>query len=111
MPHPSGWYNDRLVAKIAVNNIKKPVDATLEEIKNARDRLWLSQSRFARALGFGGNDNTVQKLSSKGKKTVKRMTVQTVQKMRAVVTEDELEKWTTHRGRSSMLKVRAFAKL
>lgn len=59
MPHPSGWYNDRLVAKIAVNNIKKPVDATLEEIKNARDRLGLSQSRFARALGFGGNDNTV----------------------------------------------------
>ena len=59
MPHPSGWYNDRLVAKIAVNNIKKTVDATLEEIKNARDRLWLSQSRFARALGFAGNDNTV----------------------------------------------------
>ena len=36
------------------------------------------------------------------------MTVQTIQKMRAVVTEDELEKWTTHRGRSSMLEVRAF---
>ena len=48
MPHPSGWYNDRLVAKIALNNMKKPVDATLEEIKNARDRLGLSQSRFAR---------------------------------------------------------------
>ena len=59
MPHPSGWYNDRLVTKIAVNNMKKPVDATLEEIKNARDRLGLSQSRFARALGFGGNHNTV----------------------------------------------------
>ena len=59
MPHPSGWYNDRLVAKIVLNNMKKPVDATLEEIKNARDRLGLSQSRFARALDFGGNDNTV----------------------------------------------------
>ena len=59
MPHPSGWYNDRLVAKIALNNMKKPVDVTLEEIKNARDRLGLSQSRFARALDFGGNDNTV----------------------------------------------------
>jgi len=51
--------NDRLVASIAVNNMKKPVDATREEIKNARDRLGLSQSRFARALGFGGNENTV----------------------------------------------------
>ena len=59
MPHPSGWYNDRLVAKIAVNNMKKPVDATLEEIKNARESLGLSQSRFTRALGFGGNENTV----------------------------------------------------
>ena len=59
MPHPSGWYNDRLVAKIVLNNMKKPVDATLEEIKNAIDRLGLSQSRFARALGFGGNENTV----------------------------------------------------
>ena len=59
MPHPSGWYNDRLVAKIALNNMKKPVDATLEEIKNARESLGLSQSRFARAQGFGGNDNTV----------------------------------------------------
>lgn len=59
MPHPSGWYNNRLVAKIALNNMKKPVDATLEEIKNAIDRLGLSQSRFARALDFGGNDNTV----------------------------------------------------
>ena len=59
MPHPNGWYNDRLVDKIAVNKLKKPVDATLEEIKNARDRLGLSQSRFARALGFGGNENTV----------------------------------------------------
>ena len=36
------------------------------------------------------------------------MTVQTVLKMRAVVAEDELEKWTTHRGKSSMLEVRAF---
>ena len=59
MPHPSDWYNDRLVAKIAVNNMKKPVDATLKEIKIARERLGLSQSRFARALGFGSNDNTV----------------------------------------------------
>ena len=59
MPYPSGWYNDRFVAKIVVNNSKKPVDATLEEIKNARDRLGLRQTRFARALGFGGNENTV----------------------------------------------------
>ena len=59
MPHPSGWYNDRLVAKIALNNMKKPVDATLEEIKNARESLGLSQFRFTRALGSGGNENTV----------------------------------------------------
>ena len=59
MPHPNGLNNDRLVASIAVNNMKKPVDATREEIKNARDRLGLSQSRFARALGFDGNENTV----------------------------------------------------
>ena len=39
--------------------MKKKGDATLEEIKNAIDRLGLSQSRFARALGFGGNENTV----------------------------------------------------
>ena len=75
MPYPSGWYNDRFVAKIVVNNSKKPVDATLEEIKNARDRLGLSQARLARALGFGGNDTTVKKLSSNGEKAVKRMTV------------------------------------
>jgi hypothetical protein len=36
------------------------------------------------------------------------MTVQTVLKMRAVVAENELGKWTTHRGKSSMLAVRAF---
>ena len=59
MPHLSGWYNDRLVAKIALNSMKKPVDATLEEIKNARESLGLNQSRFTRALGFGGNENTV----------------------------------------------------
>ena len=59
MPHPSGWYNNRLVAKIALNNMKKPVEATLEEIKNARESLGLSQSQFTRALGFGGNENTV----------------------------------------------------
>ena len=94
MPHPSSWYNDRFVAKIVVNNLKKPVDATLEEIKNTRDRLGLSQSRFARALGFGGNDDD---------------RAQTVQKMRAVVAENELGKWTTHRGKSSTLDVRAFA--
>jgi hypothetical protein len=68
MPHPSSWYNDRFVAKIVVNNLKKPVDATLEKIKNARDRFGLRQSRFARALGFGGNDTTVKKLSSNGKR-------------------------------------------
>ena len=99
MPYPSGWYNDRFVAKIVVNNSKKPVDATLEEIKNARDRLGLRQTRFARALGFGGNDTAVKKLSSNGEKAVKRMTV---------VAENELGKWTTHRGKSSMLEVRAF---
>ena len=73
MPHPSGWYNDRWVAKIVVNNLKKLVDATLEESKNARELLRLSQSWFARALGVVGNDNTVQKL-------------------RTLVAEDELEK-------------------
>jgi hypothetical protein len=36
------------------------------------------------------------------------MTVQTVQKMRTVVAENELGKWTTHRGKCSMLDVRAF---
>jgi hypothetical protein len=36
------------------------------------------------------------------------MTVQTVQKMRAVMAENEFGKWTTHRGKSSMLEVRAF---
>ena len=36
------------------------------------------------------------------------MTVQTVQKMRTVVAENELGKWTTHRGKSSMLEIRAF---
>ena len=75
MPHPSSWYNDRFVAKIVVNNLKKPVDATLEKIKNARDRFELRQSRFARSLGFGGNDTAVKKLSSNGEKAVKRTTV------------------------------------
>ena len=68
MQHPSGWYNDRSVSKIGVNSMKKLVDATLAEIKNARERFGLSQSRFARTLSFGGNDNTVKKLSSNGKK-------------------------------------------
>ena len=68
MPHPSDWCNDRSVAEIAVNSMKKLVDTTLEEIKNARERFGLSQSRFARTLSFGGNDNTVKKLSSNGKK-------------------------------------------
>ena len=39
MPHPSGWYNDRSVAKIVVNNLKKTGDATIEEIKT-RENVW-----------------------------------------------------------------------
>ena len=44
-----------------------------------------------------------------GKSRKADVCVQTVQKMRAVVAENELEKWTTHRGKSSTLDVRAFA--
>jgi len=33
MPHPSSGYNDRSVAKIVVNNLRKTGEATIEEIK------------------------------------------------------------------------------
>jgi len=33
LPHPSGWYDDHSVAKTVLNNMKKPDDATIEEIK------------------------------------------------------------------------------
>ena len=46
-------------------------------------------------------------LMGKGRKADDR--AQTVQKMRAVVAENELGKWTTHRGKSSTPDVRVFA--
>ena len=33
MPDPSGWYDDHSVAKTVLNNMKKPGDATIEEVK------------------------------------------------------------------------------
>jgi hypothetical protein len=39
MPHPGGGYNDRSVAKIVVNNLRKTGEATIEEIKT-RENAW-----------------------------------------------------------------------
>ena len=39
MPHPGGGYNDRSVAKIVVNNLRKTGEATIEEIKT-RENVW-----------------------------------------------------------------------
>lgn len=71
MPDPSGWCDDHSVAKTVVNNMKKTGDATIEEIKT-RENVW----------GSANLDLFMRWVSA----------AMTVQKLRTMVAEDELEK-------------------
>ncbi|MAC73336.1 MAG: hypothetical protein CMG96_07870, partial [Marinovum sp.] len=61
-------------------------------IKKARQFLSMSQTEFARALGVGGNNNTVRKIAFEWEKGTKRMNEQAVKKMRAIVLERQITK-------------------
>ena len=92
LPAPSGWFESLRLAKAATEALKVPIDATPDEIKKARQFLSMSQTEFARALGVGGNNNTVRKIAFEWEKGTKRMNEQAVKKRRAIVLERQITK-------------------
>lgn len=63
-PKPSGWYEGRAEALEAARCAADTAQATRptpEGLRDARKALGLSRVEFGRALGFGGNPNTINK--------------------------------------------------
>ncbi len=66
LPPPSGYYETRAEAKLVAKRAKSLALRTAplltgEQIRDARKKLGLSRVKFAYAIGFNGNRNTVNK--------------------------------------------------
>ena len=90
LPAPSGWFASVEEAKARVAQLTQPVDVTPDQIKSARKKLGMSQAEFARALGVGGNDNTLKGTTFDMEKGKLRMNPQRIAIMRRLLSEKGL---------------------
>ena len=87
LPSPSGWFDSVDQAKARVAQHSQPLEVTSEQIKSARKALGLSQAEFARALGVGGNDNTLKTTTFNLEKGKLRMNQQRIATMHRLLSE------------------------